>query len=281
MTAMEPDWAESVAIDCVTDDGMIGFTLRLARYPARGLAWLWLHVLLPDGILGYNDDTLALTGFQGVTAVDADDVTYELPGQFRARLRRIGPRTAMISAAATVRAPAHRDPHARAGSGDQIVQIDASFRPAHAPVARHPTRMEVIGDVRATIRIANRAVEVVGRGHWHEQHGPRPHFAGAFTDLTLRGVQLSLVATKAANHDSGFVVRGGRITTITAIEIDPPAFERRVWLQLDDGGVIEATARVTHAFSVAVEGQRRPGTAVVMDTPYGLLTGLIHDWQPQ
>jgi hypothetical protein len=281
MTAIEPDWAESVATDCVTGDGSTGFVLRLARYPARGVSWLWLHVLLPDDLLGYNDDTLALTGFQGATPVHADDVTYELPGQLRARLRRIGPRSAVIGAVATVRAPTHRDPHARIGSGDQIVQIDASFRPAHAPVARHPTRMEVLGDVRATIRVANRSVEVVGRGHCHEQHGPRPRFAGAFTYLTLRGARLSLVATKTRVRDSGFVVRGGRIITITGIEIDPPGLERRVRLQLDDGDVIDAVARVTHAFSVAVEGRRRPATAVMVDTPYGPLSGLINDWQPE
>ena len=129
--------------------------------------------------------------------------------------------------------------------------------------------------------VGGRVVEVVGRGHWHEQHGPRPRFAGAFTYVTLRGAHLSLVAAKTQARDSGFVVRGGRNGTVARVTIDPPAPERRLRLELESGEVIDATARVTHAFSVAVEGQRRPGTVVVVDTPYGPLTGLINDWQPQ
>jgi hypothetical protein len=277
---IEPTWAESAEMNCVSADGRTGFTVRLARYPGTKVAWLWLAVVTPDAVFGYNDNALPLTGLQGMTDVECDDVTYALPGASNARLRRRGPRSGIISVSAAAVVPGHRDPHPPPGPGTEEVAVEATFRPRHVPASARPRRLEALGEARARLRTPDGVVDFAGLGHWHEQYGPRPYFARRFTYATLRGEQLAFIATKTASLATGFAVRGDAVTEVAGFEIDPPATERAFRLTLVDGHVIEGAAQLQHRFSVAIEGGRRPSTVVVARTPYGPLSGLINDWLP-
>src|SRR5215210_2544537 len=136
MNILDRDWAESVEINGVSDDGRTGFTARLARFPGQGRAWLWAFALMPGPLFGYNDDELPLAGFPGLTDMEADGAVYELPGAATARFERRGPRAAMVEARLLVEVPAHRANHPRNGPGAAPVRIEATFRPAHAPHTR-------------------------------------------------------------------------------------------------------------------------------------------------
>lgn len=278
MTAIDRDWAESAVLNCVSEDGRSGFDVRLARYPGQGNAWLWVFVFLPDAVYGYNDDALTLTGFQGVTDAEQELVRYELPGGMRAFMERRGGRGAVTEASVSAAALAHEDRDPELGPGTTPVRIEATFRAAHPSVLRGRGRMEVLGEVRATIDTPRGTLALTGRGHWHEQHGVRPRFAAPFTYLTLRGERFGFVGTKTEAGAGGFVVRDGATTRISAIEVDPPGPRRAFRLALADGGGLTGTADTTHAFTVAVEGSRRPGALVRAATPLGPLSGLINDW---
>jgi hypothetical protein len=134
--------------------------------------------------------------------------------------------------------------------------------------------------VEVSLHLPDGTHAFTGLGHWHEQYCPRPFFARPFTYATLRGEHFSFVASKTRSRTAGFGVRGELVTEAADLVIDPPGPERAFRLTLADGAVIDGIARVQHAFSVAIEGQRRPGTVVVADTSAGRLTGLINDWQP-
>jgi hypothetical protein len=267
-------------MNAVSADGRTGFSVRLARYPGTGIAWLWLAVFTPDSLFGYNDNALPLTGFQGVTEVEGDAVTYGLTGTPGARLHRAGPRDAIEVATVSAAVPGHRGPHPPLGPGAEHLAVEATFRPRHAPVSARPRRLEALGQVEARLTTPDGEIDLAGLGHWHEQYGLRPHFARRFTYATLRGERLAFIATRTASLDTGFAERDEGVTEVKRFEIDPPGPERAFRLTLADGEVIEGRALRQHAFSVAIEGGRRPSTAVLAHTPYGALTGFINDWQP-
>jgi hypothetical protein len=277
---IDPTWAESAEMNAVSEDGRTGFSVRLARYPGSGVAWLWLSVFMPDALFGYNDNALPLAGFLGVTDFERDEVTFALPGTPGARFHRRGPRTAIETVTVTAEAPGHRGPHPPPGAGGARLGLEATFRPRHAPASARPRRLEVLGRVEARLTTPEGEIDLAGFGHWHEQYGLRPHFARRFTYATLRGERLAFIATRTASLDTGFAVRGEAVTEVTRFDIDPPDPERAFRLTLADGEVIEGRAARQHAFSVAIEGGRRPSTAVLAQTPYGTLTGFINDWQP-
>jgi hypothetical protein len=278
--AIDPTWAESAEMNAVSDDGRTGFSARLARYPGTGIAWLWLSVFTPDSIFGYNDNALPLTGDQGITLLEHDTVTYALPGEPGARLHRVGSRAAIESVAVSAAVPGHRGPHPPLGPGTERLAVEATFRPRHMPASARPRRLEALGQVEARLTTPDGEIDLAGLGHWHEQYGLRPQFARRFTYATLRGQQLAFIATRTASLDTGFAVRGEGVTDVRTFDIDPPGPERAFRLALADGEVIEGRALQHHAFSVAIEGRRRPSTAVLVRSSYGTLTGFINDWQP-
>ena len=52
-------------------------------------------------------------------------------------------------------------------------------------------------------------------------------------------------------------------------------------LYSDSGQVIEGEAAVRRQNSVPIEGQRRPGSTVVLTTNVGKMAGHLNDWQPR
>jgi hypothetical protein len=278
--AIDPTWAESAEMNAVSDDGRTGFSVRLARYPGTGVAWLWFSMFTPDSLFGYNDNALPLAGFRGITDFDRAAVTFALLGTPGARFHRGGARSTVETVTVSAAAPGHRGPHPPLGPGAERLAVEATFRPRHAPASARPRRLEVLGEVQARLTTPDGAIDLKGFGHWHEQYGLRPHFARRFTYATLRGERLAFIATRTASLDTGFAVRGEAVTEVTRFDIDLPGPERAFRLTLADGEVVEGRAERRHAFSVAIEGGRRPSTAVVAHTPYGTLTGFINDWQP-
>lgn len=278
--AVDPTWAESAEMNAVSGDARTGFSVRLARYPGTGVAWLWFAVYTPDSLFGHNDNALPLAGYQGITDFDSASVSFALPGVPGARFHRGGARTAVETVTVSAAVAGHRSPHPPLGPGTEHLSVEAMFRPRHAPASARPRRLEVLGEVEARLTTPDGAIDLTCLGHWHEQYGARPHFARRFTYATLRGERLAFIATRTVSLDTGFAVRGEAVTEVSRFDIDPPGPERAFRLTLADGEVIEGRAERRHAFSVAIEGGRRPSTAVVAQTPYGVLTGLINDWQP-
>jgi len=280
ISEISPTWAESAEFNCVSADGASGFLVRLARYPGARQAWLWLCVWLPDAIYAYNDDTLALTGYEGVTRVDASDVTYALSGDASATLCRLGSPESLSSVTAAASAPAHRADHPPVGSGAAPIRIEAVFTPLHTPRTRMRGRSEVLGTASGTVWTPRGALELSGGAHWHEQHGERPRFANAFTYVTLRGADAGILTSRGPRAASGFVVRAGATASVATLEIDPPAASRAFRATLEDGSAVSGVAHTVHSFSMSIEGVRRPGTTVVAETTLGRLSGVINDWQP-
>ena len=100
--------------------------------------------------------------------------------------------------------------------------------------------------------------------------------------LALQGETASLLAIGSPRGTGGYVETETGIVAIRSFEIDPEGPERRAFtLGLADGRTIEGVARVVQRWSVPIEGQRRPGTSVLVESDLGALSGSLNDWAPE
>ena len=133
------------------------------------------------------------------------------------------------------------------------------------------------------VHIGNEIVEISLPGKWHEQTGPRAQFAPAFTYFNIQNQDTALLAIHypELGRTAGYLREGEQITGIKNLSISPPEHsERQFELLLEDQRQISGVANVTRRWSVPIEGQRRPGSTVVVDSSLGKLVGALNDWRP-
>jgi hypothetical protein len=271
----QPLWSESVYLDCISPDGQTGFVVRLCRYPTQKAGWLWVHAFLPGKIYGFTDHSLPCSG--DVTRVDQPDVTYDLGDDSLVDMVRDGPRDAPDEARVHASVRCHLDPNAPHGAGDHPVEVAATFTPLSASGTTVPGRIELLGQVQATLVIDGRTVEVAGYGQWHEQHQDQPRFLRPFTYATLRGEELAFVCTRGLLRATGYLRRRGSITPVTGFDIDPRGPDRAFRLELSDGSTLAGEAVRTHDYSVPIYDTRRPGSVVYARIGDQTLSGCIND----
>jgi hypothetical protein len=273
-------WVESAAVIGTTPDGARGFSIRIARFPMRGVGTISGHVVLAERRLGFTGERTTLSGYTGLTDVTAERVRFAIAGEAEALLERTRLPDGRFRGVARARFLAHEVEHPPAGPGTVPITIETVFIARHVPVYVRPGRMETAGSVETVITTPDGSFTVNTRGKWHEQIGDRPRFGPAFTYMSIAGDACYLLAGKNTRARYGFWEQAGETVSVTGFEIDPPAERRRFRVTLEDGRVIEGEATVKRAHSVPIEGKRRPGTFVVARTSAGELTGQINDWQP-
>ena len=90
------------------------------------------------------------------------------------------------------------------------------------------------------------------------------------------------MTTRHASGAWGYVFRDGEVTTVEAMDIAPYGLrERRFTLRLMDGRSVSGTATVVREVSVPIEGKRRPGATVMVESELGLMVGVLNDWNPE
>jgi len=274
--AGQPIWSESAYLDCVSEDGMTGFVLRLSRYPSAGTGWLWCHVFLPSGVYAYTDHYLTCGSER--TAVESAGVHYGLDGTVDAGMTRSGERGSPEFARATVSVRAHADRNAGHGPGDVPVRVAAIFWPLSASRTVVPGRIELLGRVEGKISVGRSEVDIVGLGQWHEQHQEAPRFQAPFIYMTLRGADLALVGTIGPRRSTGYVRRGNELTQIDALAVSARAPARAIRISLADGSVLAGSLETTHEYSVPIFERRRPGTLVRGTIDGHPVSGCVNDY---
>lgn len=273
-------YGESVSVNGTTRDGERGVGLRLARFPRRGTGNLSGHVQLPDRRLAFTGEAGPLTGFLGVTDVKAERVAFELHAQGSARLERQALPDGRFRGIARASFLAHDTLEPPPGPGDVPVEVEIIFVARHPGQMVRPGRMEANGAIEATVRLTGESFRLETRGKWHEQVGDRPRFGPAFTYMSVEGSGYYLLAQRNTGGVYGYCEHAGHAVPVREFAIDPPAGERSFRVVLEGGRVIEGRASVLRAFSVPIEGKRRPGTFVKVDCSIGEMSGQVNDWQP-
>jgi hypothetical protein len=278
-----PHYAESVAIGAMSDDGGVEIALRLARFPARAGASVWLHLALGEEVWSLVDEATVSTG-PPVTPVDAATAEFSASGSSQVRFLSSdrGPDQGPMRGRVTAQLLADATRHPEAGIGAVPVRVDLEFVANDAGVrVNDGSRWELFGRVRGRVTTPSGEHAIDLRGNWHEQVGDRPAFAPAFTYLKVQGDGVGLLAIGFVERAAGYAIVDGRTVTVDRLDIDRPGAQlRRFAVVLADGSRIEGNARIVQTWSVPIEGRRRPGSAVVVESSLGVLVGSLNDWDP-
>ncbi len=275
--------SESVYADAISPDGDLGFICRIARYPSINVSWAWVHAFQGGKTLAFTSQEMPCSEQQ--THLDETDVAYTATrGDTRLRLTRTGPRDAPEVCRISGSVGAHRSAHAEHGVGATPIRLDATFRPAHAPVSSLSGRTEVLGSMSGTVEMDGVSHLVDWQGHFHEQVRSTPRWMAPFCYATLRGPGYHSVAIKLEQGAVGFVVRSEKADSVNAFDIEPPSQQpsaRRFALTLAGGDRIEGVYRDTYVYSVPIYDVRRRGSVVVGEADNVAVSGCVNDYLPE
>lgn len=277
--AGEPVWSESAAMTYLSEDGSLGFSARLCRYPEHQTSWAWITVHEGDRTWSYVDNHLP----SGRTRheLEAEKVVYELPtDQPVLELVRQGAPGELVVGRLTASVRAHEASSAPEGAGDVPLRIEAEIRPTHPVQRAAPGRCEVFGEIVAMLWIEDRVLRVEGSGKWHEQHQERPRWISPFSYLAASGDGASLLAVTSPARSYGFFEEGGRAPSVEAFSIEDPAARRHFEISLDDGRRLAGVAHRIRQWSVPIYDDRRPGSHVRVEMDGRELVGGLNDYQP-
>lgn len=288
-----PQYRESVALGAMSLDGTTELSVRLARHPASNSGSVWMHLAIDGEAWSLVEEDLRLRGepspgategpaLVAATPVADDAVEFRAGGRgdvrFASRMRHSSAMHGELLA--TLYAHATRDPEP--GPGDVPIRFELTFT-ADGPGGRlnEGSRWELFGRVHGRVIVGGRVHQIDLPGKWHEQVGDRPAFAPAFTYLNVQGERFGLLAIDLTGRAAGFASEGGRTVPIVRFQIEPPGEPlRRFEAELEGGEVVAGSARIVQSWSVPVEGQRRPGSGVVVESNRGPLAGSLNDWRP-
>ncbi len=281
-----PDhYAESTMLFALSANGEQEISLRLARFPLTGKATVWLHIAddkaawamaheqfgTSSQATTVNEDVVEFAaeyGTQSVKFFSQNRNDEQMHGHLRAELMAVASR------------------HPDLGQGRLPVSVDLSYRSASAGYRSPGGRWEMTGSVSGTVTVQGKTIVFDDPGKWHEQVGPRAGFAPAFTYFNVQNESVALLAIAFAQGVTGYGMLNGKTYELQAFEIQPPpaalrSFNARLYdAQTDTVQLIEGRARVVQQWSVPIEGQRRPGSAVIVETNLGQMFGSLNDWQP-
>ncbi|XOV83504.1 MAG: hypothetical protein ACFHXK_22055 [bacterium] len=284
--AQLPDhYAESTMLFALSADGQQEISLRLARFPLTGQATLWLHVA--DGKQGWAMAHEQFTTALQATPVDNETVDFaaqhgdqmvKFVSQNRHGQQMQGHLTAQLKAVASR--------HPELGDGTVPVRVDLKYNSASEGYRSFSGRWEMTGSVRGTVSVDDKVITFDDPGKWHEQTGPRAQFAPAFTYFNVQNESVALLAIAFADGVAGYGMFDGQFYELQAFEIqDPQAAPRSFKAELYDPEAgaqlsLQGQARTVQQWSVPIEGQRRPGASVIVETTRGQMFGSLNDWQP-
>ncbi len=276
----ERHYAESVAMTGHAEDAATTFDVRIARFPDQSRGTLWFYAYIHGRQYSLVDEQVQLLT-DAVTPVGESDVAFAVTGSSSASLAGENRYSMSMTGHLLASGMLHPQAHPEPGRGDIPVELEASFTAEHTPINVRAGRIEVMGRVRGTIRIDDQPFELDLPGKWHEQTGERPSFAPAFTYLFVQGEDRGLMATRHERGAWGYVFRDGTATEVTGMEIAPYGqLERAFTATLSDGSTLNGTATVVREVSVPIEGKRRPGATVIVDSDIGHMVGVLNDWRP-
>ena len=268
----------------MSDDASTEISLRLARFPEQNLGTVWLHVATEAGAWSLADESFELASSRA-TPVAEDTVSFDAWNgaqsiRFDAVQRNSGKMQGRVTGKFLVSATRHPE----SIPGDIPVTVDLRFD-ARSEGYKNQGRWEMTGQVSGFVTVDDNSYFMAADGKWHEQTGPRAGFAPAFRYFNVQNSDAAILAIQYAERFRGYAMLGDGIHDLTAVAIDPPGSypgaERKFSLTLDNGQNVSGTARIVQEWSVPIEGQRRPGASVVVDSNLGRLTGSLNDWEPR
>jgi S-formylglutathione hydrolase len=275
-----PDhYAESVMVGFLAEDGESDLSLRLARFPGKDEAHVWLHAAFAGGAWSVVDDRFTLTG-PPVTAIDQDTVTFGAMHSIQSISFHATNRRESLTGYVSANLLVANTRHPEAGVGVVPAHLQLLFR-ARSGGLKQAGRWELPGYLSGTVTIEGKTYQIDSTGKWHEQTGPRARFAPAFSYLAAQSDAGALLVIGQDNDARGYAELEGSVVPVISFEIEPEGPDQRAFrIGLRNGRSIEGVARITQRWSVPIEGKRRPGSSVIITSNLGIFRGSLNDWVP-
>jgi hypothetical protein len=274
-------YSESVMIGLLSMDGRLDLSIRLARFPARNNGHVWAHLATPGGAWSVVDESFELSS---TAATDVSGAVVELRAQnekslinFRSSSRRsekmLGSVTGSLGISKT------RHPDSKPGSIPFNFQLD--FESGSTGFRSSTNRWELTGRVSGVVSVGDQTIRINELGKWHEQTGQRARFAPAFSYFNVQNEKMSVLAIGFRDRVLGYAMLGDNLLGLLEFDIaDSTTPDREFSITLANQLKIEGVARVVQRWSVPIEGIRRPGTSVLVDSNLGTMVGSLNDWNP-
>ena len=279
-------YAESTMLFALSADGKQEISLRLARFPLTGKATVWLHVA--DGERAWAMAHETFTTANLATPMQDEDVSFAAHhGAQFVRFSSHNRRGQNMQGGLSAELLAAETRHPELGEGTVPVAIDLRYQSASPGYRSQTGRWEMTGTITGTVTVQGETITLNNPAKWHEQIGARRRFAPAFTYFNVQNDAVALLAIAFAEGVSGYGMFDGQLYELQGFEIQgrqtgPRNFKAQLYnAQADTVQVVQGSARTVQQWSVPIEGQRRPGAAVVVSTNIGQMFGSLNDWQPE
>lgn len=268
--------SESVHSGVASDDGEWRLTVRLCRYPALQLAWIWVHARTPNGFFSYVDH-LAPCGLEP-TPMNGPVVRYaDWIGSLV--FERRGPIEKPEAVSVNARCLARQTATSTFGNGERKLEAAISFSPRRLYQGLNRGRTEVFGRAKATVLIDGTRTEFEGPAQFHEQQQTTPRFAAPFCYMTFWGDDAASTMLIAPNRRDGYLLEGDTSTELENVTLDPPGNpQRAIQVKLADGRVIEGEAEVMQAYTIPLVGNTWRGHMVKVRLGERTFMGHVNDY---
>ncbi len=268
--------SEAVYLDLVTPDAAQAMVMRVCRYPADGICWVWGHLFERGRVFAFTQHDVPCSVRE--TPLDDAQVSYSVESPHcRVRFDRSGAIGAVTAARARGAFEMHDVRHAAHGPGPILVEIDARFEVGTRAVSNLEGRSEVLGNAQAQVTIGAHSWTLTGASQFHEQVQTTPRFASPFTYGTLRDAGSGAIFIRGPNASRGYWIDGSHATAIDRIELSPPGSQRTIILHAGSQ-IRTGTLRTTYDYSIAVGNGYRPGSIVVGEIDGRPVSGCVNDF---
>jgi len=260
--------SESVMLSMADAGAGVHVSARLCRYPAFQTAWLWVHVLTPDGLFAFVDH-LAPSGGEP-TPETSDRTVYEDDGA-RLRFQRDG----------STLAPSRSSLRARAtASNGETLAADLHFSPALLRSGLLPGRMEAFGRVEGELAIGGRRYRLNGPGQFHEQRQTDARFTTPFAFASLWSDDIAMTLLAIPDQSAGYVLRAGEAARPGTVRFGPPAERRALRIDFGPEDFLEGEATALVRYTIPIYGEAWRGAFVAAEIGGQRLLGAVNDWRP-
>jgi len=267
--------SESVHSGVASEDGETRLTVRLCRYPALGLAWVWMHARVGGQFYSYVDH-LAPSG-SDATRTETDLVRYSDTAGTLVFERR-GLVNKPVGASVNGACMARKTATSAFGKGEHRMAVEIAFSPARLYSGLNKGRTEVFGRSKAVVTIDGKRTEIEGPAQFHEQGQTNPRFTAPFCYMTLWGADAASTMLIAPKRRDGYLLEGDKATEIENVIVDPPAQQRAIHVKLADGRALEGEARVVQAYTLPMVGNTWRGHMVKVDMAGRTFMGHVNDY---
>lgn len=267
--------SESVHSGVSSQDGAQRLTMRLCRYPALGLSWLWIHARIENVFYSFVDHLAPCTNEP--VNVEANSVRYADAGSALV-FHREGRAGAPTAAGAEGVCRALASATSRFGAQDTPLAARIRFSPERLYAGLNRGRTEVFGRGEADIELGGRTYRFSGPAQFHEQGQTQPRFTAPFCYATLWGDGAASTLLISRGRREGYLLEGDRTVNVTSVSIAPRAPRRALVVSLADGRRLEGEAVVRQAYTIPITGQIWRGHMVDVELGGRTYRGHVNDF---